>query len=83
VSTGVMKSAPDHSSVFVISKGKIVGARPAIRPMVNMVQAPSEHAIRSQNAIRSENAIRCHTIKLMSTFHIFNAYIFHYDEICK
>ncbi|QCD99275.1 U-box domain-containing protein 34-like [Vigna unguiculata] len=66
VSTGVMKSAPDHSSVFVISKGKIVGARPAIRPMVNMVQAPSEHAIRSQNAIRSENAIsenRTHAIK--------------------
>ncbi|XP_047174764.1 U-box domain-containing protein 52-like [Vigna umbellata] len=58
VSTGVMKSAPDHSSVFVISKGKIVGARPAIRPMVNMVQPPSEHA-------KSEN--RTHAIRSGST----------------
>ncbi|KAG2390127.1 U-box domain-containing protein [Vigna angularis] len=54
----VMKSAPDHSSVFVISKGKIVGARPAIRPMVNMVQPPSEHA-------KSEN--RTHAIRSGST----------------
>jgi len=58
VSTGVMKSAPDYSSVYVISKGKIVGARPAIRPMINVV--PSQ----------KENGVRCHTIKLKSSLQI-------------
>ncbi|CAJ1972013.1 unnamed protein product [Sphenostylis stenocarpa] len=47
VSTGVMKSAPDYTSVYVISKGKIVGARPAIRPMVNMVEPPKENGVRT------------------------------------
>ncbi|XP_068476017.1 U-box domain-containing protein 52-like isoform X2 [Phaseolus vulgaris] len=50
VPTGVMKSAPDHSSVYVISKGKILGARPAIRPMVNMVTPPSENGISENRA---------------------------------
>ncbi|TKY58078.1 U-box domain-containing protein 52 [Spatholobus suberectus] len=47
VSTGVMKSAPDYTSVYVISKGKIVGARPAIRPMVNVVAPPKENGVRT------------------------------------
>ncbi|KAG4953840.1 hypothetical protein AAZX31_14G105900 [Glycine max] len=47
VSTGVMKSAPDYSSVYVISKGKIVGARPAIRPMINVVPSQKENGVRT------------------------------------
>ncbi|KAH1119544.1 hypothetical protein AAZX31_17G205300 [Glycine max] len=49
VSTGVMKSAPDYSSVYVISKGKIVGARPAIRPMINVVAPPKENVVRTHS----------------------------------
>ncbi|XP_029130742.1 U-box domain-containing protein 52 isoform X2 [Cajanus cajan] len=49
ISTGVMRSAPDYSSVYVISKGKIVGARPAIRPMINVVAAPKENGVRSHS----------------------------------
>ncbi|RDY00339.1 U-box domain-containing protein 52, partial [Mucuna pruriens] len=56
VSTGVMKSAPDYSSVYVISKEKIVGARPAVRPMI--IESPKE------------DGVRCHTIKLISNFQI-------------
>ncbi|KAK7300626.1 hypothetical protein RJT34_11474 [Clitoria ternatea] len=36
VATAVMKSAPDYSNVYVISKGKIVASRPATRPMGDM-----------------------------------------------
>lgn len=67
-----MKSAPDHSSVYVISKGKILGARPAIRPMVNMVTPPSE------------NGIRCHTMKFYQYLSDFHAYpMMKYTIICQ
>ncbi|KAK7383438.1 hypothetical protein VNO78_29117 [Psophocarpus tetragonolobus] len=52
VSTGVMKAAPEYSSVYIISKGKIVGARPAIRPMVNVVATPKENGVRIQTQRR-------------------------------
>ncbi|KAK7321568.1 hypothetical protein VNO77_32352 [Canavalia gladiata] len=41
VSAAIMKSAPDYCSVYVISKGKIVAARPAIRP------PPTENGLRT------------------------------------
>ncbi|KAL2318015.1 hypothetical protein Fmac_031891 [Flemingia macrophylla] len=47
-----MKSAPDYSSVYVISKGKIVEARPAIRPMINEVAPPKENGVRSHSQRR-------------------------------
>ncbi|XP_027333580.1 U-box domain-containing protein 35-like [Abrus precatorius] len=52
VPAAIMKSAPDYSSVYVISKGKIVEARPAIRPMVNMVAPQNENGVRTQSSRR-------------------------------
>nr|WIL59792.1 nodulation protein [Melilotus officinalis] len=57
VPTAIMKSAPDYSSVYVISKGKVVESRPAIVPLGTVVS--QSHAI---TPCKSENDIR-HTFR--------------------
>lgn len=38
----LMKSAPNFCSVYVISKGKILSARTALRPMANTATPPKQ-----------------------------------------
>ncbi|XP_054799256.1 U-box domain-containing protein 34-like isoform X2 [Prosopis cineraria] len=60
--TAIIKSAPDYTSVYVISKGKIVSARSALRPMSNIF-APSKQPLALQpndveNGVRAQAAKR-------------------------
>ena len=55
VPTFVTKSAPDFCSVYVISKGKIVSARAALRHVANTVTPPKQPLTHAE----SENVARC------------------------
>ncbi|XP_054799257.1 U-box domain-containing protein 34-like isoform X3 [Prosopis cineraria] len=65
--TAIIKSAPDYTSVYVISKGKIVSARSALRPMSNIF-APSKQPLALQpndveNGVRGLAANRAQAAK--------------------
>lgn len=64
--TAITKSAPDYSSVYVISKGKIVSARSALRPMTNMVASPKRVQPITPND--TENRLRSQEMKLTGNF---------------
>ena len=54
LSTSIIKSAPDYSSVYVISKGKVVETRPAISPIENVAtKSPGISSCKSEGALRS------------------------------
>ena len=42
VPTSVIKIAPEFCSVYVISKGKIISARAALRPVANTAMPPKQ-----------------------------------------
>lgn len=42
VPTSVIKTAPEFCSVYVISKGKIISARAALRPVANTAMPPRQ-----------------------------------------
>lgn len=58
--TSIIKAAPDYSSVYVISKGKIVSARSALRPVAvpNSV-APPKQSHPLPRADKESGSIRC------------------------
>ncbi|XP_027189296.1 U-box domain-containing protein 52 isoform X2 [Cicer arietinum] len=62
IPTTLIKSAPDYSSVFVVSKGKIVDTRSAISTSGNVVA--QSHGFSS---CKSENALRTQTFRSGST----------------
>lgn len=42
VPTSIIKTAPEFCSVYVISKGKIISARAALRPVANTATPPRQ-----------------------------------------
>ncbi|OIW14944.1 hypothetical protein TanjilG_30663 [Lupinus angustifolius] len=58
VPTAMLKTAPDYSSVYVISKWKIVQARSAIRQMANAPVPPKNSFVQAIPYNESENGIR-------------------------
>ncbi|KAK8953930.1 U-box domain-containing protein 52 [Platanthera zijinensis] len=60
VSTHVSKGAPDFCSVFVISKGKLLSERKAVRPAP--VVSPLRAQIQSQASFKSDVAEQNHTL---------------------
>ncbi|XP_019416150.1 PREDICTED: U-box domain-containing protein 34-like isoform X1 [Lupinus angustifolius] len=58
VPTAMLKTAPDYSSVYVISKWKIVQARSAIRPMANVPIPPKNPLMHPIPYNESENGTR-------------------------
>ncbi|KAF1864939.1 hypothetical protein Lal_00004312 [Lupinus albus] len=58
VPTAMLKTAPDYSSVYVISKWKIVQARSAIRQMTNAPVPPKNPLVQAMPYNESENGIR-------------------------
>ncbi|XP_061350402.1 U-box domain-containing protein 34-like [Gastrolobium bilobum] len=62
VATAIIKSAPEYSSVYVISKEKIVGTRPALRPRVNGVGPPKQLTGHAPSEL--ENGVRSQTLRV-------------------
>ncbi|KAI4316502.1 hypothetical protein L6164_024482 [Bauhinia variegata] len=54
----ITRSAPDFSSVYVISKGKIMSARPALRAMANSVTPPRQPPPQELMHCESELVVR-------------------------
>ncbi|KAK4277324.1 hypothetical protein QN277_015338 [Acacia crassicarpa] len=54
--TAIIKSASDYTSVYIISKGKIVSARSALRPMSNICVRSKQPKALQQNDV--ENGVR-------------------------
>ncbi|KAF7830445.1 U-box domain-containing protein 51-like [Senna tora] len=63
--TAVIKAAPEYSSVYVISKGKIVSARSALRPMTNTVAPPKQSQPLPPND--TENGVRANAARKAGT----------------
>ncbi|KAI4337159.1 hypothetical protein L6164_015607 [Bauhinia variegata] len=58
--TTITRLAPDFSSVYVISKGKIMSARSALRAMANSVTPPRQPPPHALIHCESENVVRGH-----------------------
>ncbi|XP_028807012.1 U-box domain-containing protein 51-like [Neltuma alba] len=60
--TAIIKSAPDYTSVYIISKGKIISARSALRPMssvfVSSKHPPALQLNDVENGVREQAAKR-------------------------
>ncbi|KAE9600684.1 putative protein kinase RLK-Pelle-RLCK-IXb family [Lupinus albus] len=59
VAEAIIKEAPDHISVYVISKRKLVAVRPATSPLVNVVAPPKQPPVQplQPNDYESENGV--------------------------